>query len=165
MFGLGEAMLGFLRRQVGLRTDAADANGSLHAKLAHIVETFTDRASYASDTLRVSADTERSHMGQTYTKLKEIVSNVTGTVRVSFDLKHSEASGSAVYARIYVNGVSVGIERSTSYGTYKTYTEDITIRKGDLIQLYAKDTSDGYAIIRNFRVFYDVGNTPIVSID
>jgi hypothetical protein len=36
MFGLGEAMLGFLRRQVGLRTDAADANGSAHSKLAYI---------------------------------------------------------------------------------------------------------------------------------
>jgi hypothetical protein len=36
MFGLGEAMLGFLRRQVGLRTDAADPEGSVHAKLAHI---------------------------------------------------------------------------------------------------------------------------------
>ena len=36
MFGLGEAMLGFLRRQVGLRTDAADPEGSAHAKLAHI---------------------------------------------------------------------------------------------------------------------------------
>ncbi len=33
MFGLGEAMLGFLRRQVGLRTDAASSTGSLHAKM------------------------------------------------------------------------------------------------------------------------------------
>ena len=36
MFGLGEAMLGFLRRQVGLRTDSASATGSAHAKLAYI---------------------------------------------------------------------------------------------------------------------------------
>ena len=36
MFGMMEAMLSFLRRQVGLRTDAADANGSLHAKVGDL---------------------------------------------------------------------------------------------------------------------------------
>lgn len=35
-FGMMEALLSFLRRQVGLRTDAADAAGSLHAKVADI---------------------------------------------------------------------------------------------------------------------------------
>lgn len=34
MFGMMEALLSFLRRQVGLRTDVADAAGSLHAKVA-----------------------------------------------------------------------------------------------------------------------------------
>ena len=36
MFGMMEAMLSFLRRQVGLRDDAASSTGSAHAKLAHI---------------------------------------------------------------------------------------------------------------------------------
>jgi len=36
MFGMMEAMLSFLRRQVGLRTDSASATGSAHAKLAYI---------------------------------------------------------------------------------------------------------------------------------
>lgn len=35
-FGMMEAMLSFLRRQVGLRTDAADPAGSLHAKVKDI---------------------------------------------------------------------------------------------------------------------------------
>ncbi len=35
MFGMMEAMLGFLRRQVGLRTDSASTSGSLHAKVAY----------------------------------------------------------------------------------------------------------------------------------
>jgi hypothetical protein len=165
MFGMMETIYGFIRRQVGLRTDAASSNGSLHAKLAHIVETFTDRVSYASDTLRVSADTERSYMGETYAKLKEIVSNMTGTMRVSFDLKNSSDSGPPIRARIYVNGVAVGLERFSYSTTYTTYTEDITIRQGDLIQIYAQGTSTQYAIVQNFRVFYDVRNTPIVSID
>ena len=38
MFGLPEALMSFIRRQVGLRTDAADASGSVHAKLTHIDE-------------------------------------------------------------------------------------------------------------------------------
>lgn len=32
MFGLGEALLSFIRRQVGLRTDGASSTGSLHSK-------------------------------------------------------------------------------------------------------------------------------------
>ena len=36
MFGMMEAMLSFLRRQVGLRTDSADPAGSLHAKVAYL---------------------------------------------------------------------------------------------------------------------------------
>ncbi len=36
MFGMLEAMLSFLRRQVGLRTDSADENGSLHAKIKDV---------------------------------------------------------------------------------------------------------------------------------
>jgi len=33
VFGLNEALMSFIRRQVGLRTDSADASGSLHAKI------------------------------------------------------------------------------------------------------------------------------------
>ncbi len=39
MFGFNEAMLSFLRRQVGLRTDEASASGSLHAKVANLINT------------------------------------------------------------------------------------------------------------------------------
>jgi len=41
MFGMMEAMLSFLRRQVGLRTDAASATGSLHAKVSDVKDTLT----------------------------------------------------------------------------------------------------------------------------
>lgn len=39
MFGLPEALMSFIRRQVGLRTDEASATGSVHAKLAYIADT------------------------------------------------------------------------------------------------------------------------------
>ncbi len=38
MFGIMEALLSFIRRQVGLRTDAASSTGSLHAKIGDIAE-------------------------------------------------------------------------------------------------------------------------------
>lgn len=38
MFGLPEALMSFIRRQVGLRTDAASSTGSLHAKVKDIVD-------------------------------------------------------------------------------------------------------------------------------
>ena len=39
MFGIMEALLSFIRRQVGLRTDEASASGSLHAKVANLINT------------------------------------------------------------------------------------------------------------------------------
>ena len=36
MFGIMEVTLSFLRRQIGLRTDAADAVGSVHAKIGDL---------------------------------------------------------------------------------------------------------------------------------
>lgn len=36
MFGLNEALMSFIRRQVGLRTDAASSTGSLHAKIVEM---------------------------------------------------------------------------------------------------------------------------------
>ncbi len=39
MFGLPEALMSFIRRQVGLRTDAASSTGSLHAKVKYLIDT------------------------------------------------------------------------------------------------------------------------------
>jgi hypothetical protein len=39
VFGMMEAMLSFLRRQIGLRTDSASTSGSLHAKVANLINT------------------------------------------------------------------------------------------------------------------------------
>ncbi len=36
MFGMMEALLSFIRRQVGLRTDSASVSGSLHAKIGEM---------------------------------------------------------------------------------------------------------------------------------
>ena len=41
MFGLNEALISFIRRQVGLRTDATSSSGSLHAKVSDVKDTLT----------------------------------------------------------------------------------------------------------------------------
>lgn len=38
MFGLPEALISFIRRQVGLRNDTASSTGSLHAKITNIAD-------------------------------------------------------------------------------------------------------------------------------
>ena len=42
MFGMMEALLSFIRRQIGLRTDSASASGSLHAKVANLTNTLVN---------------------------------------------------------------------------------------------------------------------------
>lgn len=103
----------------------------------------------AGTTLLCSADTERYSESQTYTKLKEIViSTGSGVITVSFDLKGS--GGDNAYGRIYRNGVAVGTERQRQSTAYETFSENISVANGDLIQLYFKAAYYGY--VMNFRI-------------
>ncbi len=72
MLGMLEAMLSFLRRQIGLRTDAADAAGSLHAKVA-------DAKSSINSKIGTSSDTRASNtvMGWLNTPIKSIQRGLT----------------------------------------------------------------------------------------
>lgn len=56
-FGMMEAMLSLLRRQIGLRTDSADAAGSLHAKVGEL------RNYLIANYLRLRSATWYSHTG------------------------------------------------------------------------------------------------------
>ena len=140
MFGLPEALMSFIRRQVGLRTDAASATGSLHAKVKDIKDTYTADYlkggtifTYASNTLQASADTEQNvEVGQAYILAKSIQIGTTGVIRVSFDLKSAVAAYNAD-GTIYRNGVAYGTERNAN-STYITFTEDLFFTKGDYIQ-------------------------------
>lgn len=167
MFGLGEAMLGFLRRQVGLRTDAADANGSVHAKIAHMTATLPGRLAYASDTLQLSADTERAVTDVlSYTPVKEVQVNVSGYIRLSWEGKRSTMNSNNSFA-IYVNNVvKIGDINPGSISPYfTTLTYDIPVRAGDVIGLLAKTQDENTVTVRNFRLYYDVGNSPVVGLD
>lgn len=164
MFGGFEALLSFIARQVGLRTDVADPAGSLHAKIAAVQSTSNsinsnisngvlNRTCIASNTIRLSANTERTTSSATPTRVKRIIVNSSGICRVSFDLQFS---GGIAYGQVYRNGTAYGTQRSTTSRSYVTYTEDLAFRIGDMIELYIWTSGSSYiALTRNFRVFFD----------
>jgi hypothetical protein len=73
------------------------------------------------------------------------LSNVSGLVRISY--KHySDDANNTTYSRIHINGLAVGIQRSTSSGTSATpiiYTQDINVVKDDRISIYTYSGGSG----------------------
>ena len=166
MFGMMEALLSFIRRQVGLRTDAASESGSLHAKTTRIFnEAVAIKNSVNSGVLSKQCvpsnnqkfiDTrERGHSNTSVAKIYEIQIMLNGGVRVSFDMRRGPTLTTA-YGQIYINGVPVGVERSTGSDSYTTFTEDILVSAGDRLQLWAKASSNALIYFKDFKVLFDV---------
>lgn len=65
----------------------------------------------------------------TQVKTKEIVCPFDGVITTVF----TTSLGGGATARIYINGVAAGTNRTTA----GTFTEDITVKRGDLVQVYA----------------------------
>lgn len=76
-FGMMEALLSFIRRQVGLRTDSADPNGSLHAKVKDIKD---NRIPAINSKIGTPSDTRASNtvMGWLNTQIKSVQRGETG---------------------------------------------------------------------------------------
>lgn len=113
----------------------------------------------SSSQLQLSADTQNDHASAditSYTKSKEIQFYMAGVVVTKFGLKTDNASYS-VTARIYVNGIAVGTERTTTSTSFVTYTENIDVDPADLVQIYVKVASnDGQTLsLNNFRFYFD----------
>lgn len=109
----------------------------------------------ASDVLKNANDSEQSHDTSTYTKKKEVVCPVNGTLRIKFDLKGANATN-PVYGKVYKDGIAHGAEQSITSDTYVTKSEDLVFAKGDLIQLYIKVFSGAtHVYIENFRFYCD----------
>lgn len=103
----------------------------------------------AGTTILISATASDTVTGGTYVKYKEIqvMNPGTLTVKMTISTTLSEEPGTATtWGRIYVNGVAVGTERSVSRSTVGTsassFSENITVKRRDLIQLYCKETAD-----------------------
>ena len=118
------------------------------------LEAETARNIYASDTVVFSALTERTITGGGYTKVKEIKINCTGTFRVKFDGKY--VGSTSGYARVYKNDSGLGTERLLTKNAYSTYSEDLAVTAGDLIQLYGSCASGaGTVYLKNFIIYFD----------
>lgn len=111
-----------------------------------------------------TAGTDEKPNSTTYTKMKEIViGQSSGTVRVVFQLR-TENGAETAYGRIYVNGVAAGTEQSTTNTVFQTYTEDIAVGVGDLLQLYSKDgTNPNNAHVGNMTVAAALGESFTVN--
>lgn len=120
----------------------------------------------ASATVRTSSDAAASCVNEAaYIKLKEFLLNDSpGVVRVTMTLRVvGNASGTnSTYGKVYINGVAAGAEHViTNGGDYsQTFTDDVTVVTGDLIQVYGHEGASGggdpsVVTIRDVRLEYD----------
>lgn len=129
----------------------------------------------ASDILRASADTEKSRAFGTeeaagvYSRIKEIIISVKGSIRTKFDIK-CNVNGKG-YGKVYINGIAVGTERVATT-SYVTHSQDFSnVDLGDRIQIYWHGSvgSTETVYIDNFRIYYNLSlgydNTPAVSLN
>ncbi len=110
----------------------------------------------ASDTLMVSADTERStSSAAAYAKLKELCfRNITGgTIRVKYDA-HDHGGGTSHF-KLQLNGADIGTLQALTSDTYATISEDIAVGAGGSLSLWAYVNVSSAAYVRNFRIYYD----------
>ena len=91
----------------------------------------------AGTDLLIKAIETKSTSELTVEKVKEIQVLKAGTLTTKFTLRVS-GNQAGVYGQIYKNGSPEGTLRSTSSSGYVTFTEDVTLNAGDLIQLYIK---------------------------
>ena len=168
IIGFIQTVYAFIVANLGLKAYASNPTGTALGRLAYIVEFlsttdfFATKYAVASDSLKASSDAEATTAATTDTLVKEIQVGKPGEYRVSFDLYTSVGTA---YGRIYVNGVAVGSQRSTSSTTAVTYTEDIPASSQySLIQIYAKNGTTYIAKVKNFRISYTEQSLPKVNI-
>jgi hypothetical protein len=103
----------------------------------------------------LQANTNRSFSNTSYEKKKEIEINYGGQITVYFEYGVVGNNGTC-YARVYKNDIAVGTEKSyyISTGTSVTqvWSENFTVNKGDLIQLYAKKSGINTSFVANFKI-------------
>jgi len=113
--------------------------------------------SSASEVLLNSNDTETTANEVVYTLVKQTICNVSGLLRVKFDLK-GNFSDLEVNGRIYRSGIAHGTERFKDVNVYETFTEDLIFIKGDGIEIWCKSLTGANYYVQNFRLYGDVSD-------
>ena len=151
--------------RLGLRTDAASASGSLHAKAGYLSDKMTygyiPKNAIASGNQKYALDTETQYKVSalaTFTKMRTAKVFFNGVVRIAYDAMYVDigASGASGYVKTYKNDTVVGTEISIA-ASYTTYTQDIAVNCGDEIGVWGAHHSerDCDIKIRNFRISFD----------
>lgn len=116
----------------------------------------------AGSVLLAASNAEVGPFSTSLAKVKEISVPRGGTFTVSFDI--APGGGGNTSGRIYVNGSAVGTLRTLGTDAdYTTFTENITVSAGDLIQLYASNNGS-LGLARNFRLKAAAGWEFIVNL-
>jgi hypothetical protein len=96
----------------------------------------------------VTSSTEKSTTASTFTKLKEIQISNTGSYRVTFNMK-TGSSATVGYGRVYISRGGSVIQYGTEQivgpndnGVYYPFAQDFSLQKGDLVQIYAKSSTN-----------------------
>lgn len=122
----------------------------------------------ASDTLRLESAAEEitgsAHSGNPAVVLKQFAINFSGTIRVMFDHRQSNALG-ATYMRVQrlgESGLSIAAEFGGQPTSYTTKSVDIDVNEGDAIQIAAYGTGgDAREVyVRNAMIKCDLSTTP-----
>lgn len=110
-----------------------------------------------SDTVRLTANTERSTTNATFTSVKQFTVGKYGSVRFKFEIKNS--SGTLMNIEIYnLTTTTVLGSTSTSSSTYVATLINTTahlIRPGDDLQVRIKIDSSGEAFVQNVTLCAD----------
>jgi hypothetical protein len=110
----------------------------------------------ATDTLRASDDTEvEQTFGAAFVKVKEISLPgvyVNGAVKLSVDVSANNES----QVKFYVNDTPAGVEHAVSYTSPETVSEDIDVKGGDVVSVWAKESGiNPKTTLSNFRLHCD----------
>ena len=105
--------------------------------------------------MKLSANTQRSTTQTFPIPLKQFFVPYTGTVRVKWQSKSSDAAAAVT---ISVTSRLESCNAPTTSTAYQTDQCDIRVSAGDLLMIMAAAnfTTPSTAFVRNVRVFYDV---------
>lgn len=137
----------------------------MDSKVIKVIETIP----FASDTLVISAPTERNTASTTYIKMKEIQVNMTGTIRIKFDLakNNGTASVQGSLRRNEEQIYEVGSTQNRSLG-WQTFTySSLSVSAGDRISLYILGVNniDTTVYTQSFNIYYTYIASPVVNLD
>ena len=89
-----------------------------------------------------------------YTKVCEFVIGFDGEIRLNFDLYHS--GGGSIFGRAYLNGVAEGVAHEQNGAGTTSFSDDITVAVGDLVQIYAYRTTGDACEVQGITISTDV---------